>query len=123
MCNNKIIQYVVMRKDILPSKKVNGFSTGAYIAQACHAASAAMHRFACLENTIRFLDDLENMTVCVLGVENNSELESLASKLESEGVPFHLWVEKPELITTALATAPVEKQKVSQHLGHLKLLR
>lgn len=123
MATNKIIQYVVMRKDLLPSKKSKAYSTGAFVAQACHAASAALHRFGSSEQTARFLSDLENMTVCVLGVEDELELESLASKLTAGGIEFHTWIEKPENIPTALATAPVEKHLVWDYLGHLKLLR
>lgn len=123
MATNKIIQYVVMRKDLRPSAKSNGFSTGAYVAQGCHAAAAALHRFSSSERTTRFLNDLDNMTVCVLGVENDVELESLASKLSAANVSFHMWIEQPENIPTALATAPVEKHQVWDLLGHLKLLR
>jgi len=123
MTANKIVQYVIMRKDLLPNKKSKAFSTGAFIAQACHAAAAALHRFSSTDPTTRFLNDLENMTVCVLGVEDKIELESLAQTLANGEIPFHLWIEKPENIPTALATAPVEKQAVWELVGHLKLLR
>jgi hypothetical protein len=63
------------------------------------------------------------MTVCVLGVEDGDELRELAERLREKGIPSHLWIEKPELIPTALATAPVTKDSVHDILGHLKLLR
>ena len=63
------------------------------------------------------------MTVCVLGVDDADELVALSKRLEDSNVPFHLWIEKPELIPTALATAPVNKADVSHLLSHLKLLR
>ena len=122
--SGKILQYVVMRKDLLATKKVGGaFSLGANIAQACHAATAAIVTNYDAESTAEFVHRLEDMTVCVLGVDNSDELEALATKLKENMVPFHLWIEKPELIPTALATAPVRKDDVLPLLSHLKLLR
>jgi peptidyl-tRNA hydrolase len=63
------------------------------------------------------------MTVCVLGVDSSDELNELATRLEYGGIANHLWIEKPEMIPTALATGPVKKEDVQAILGHLKLLR
>jgi hypothetical protein len=63
------------------------------------------------------------MTVCVLGVDTESELTELANRLTENGIASHLWIEKPEIIPTALATAPVTKEDVQGILGNLKLLR
>jgi|LauGreDrversion4_2_1035121.scaffolds.fasta_scaffold24882_4 peptidyl-tRNA hydrolase len=123
MTSKKIVQYVIMRRDLIKTKKSQSFSTGAYIAQACHASTAALHIFASSENTHIFLNDIEDMTVCVLGVEDKQELESIERSLSANGIPNHLWIEKPEIIPTALATAPVEKHEVGHLLSHLKLLR
>ena len=120
----KILQYVVIRKDILPSKKTShAFSMGACMAQACHAATAAIVKSFSTNETEQYLSALGNMTVCVLGVDDADELVALSKRLEDSNVPFHLWIEKPELIPTALATAPVNKADVSHLLSHLKLLR
>jgi len=118
----KILQYVILRRDLLGSKK-SSFSTGANVSQACHAATAAIHRFHSAETTQAFLQDTENMTVCVLGVESGEDLEKISSRLSAAGLPFHLWIEKPEMIPTALATAPLPKEKASPFFSDLKLLR
>lgn len=70
-----------------------------------------------------YLDRLEDMTVCVLGVEDGVQLETVSQLLSERGIRFHLWIEKPEMIPTALATAPVTKESVLDVLGGLKLLR
>ena len=112
-----------MRKDLLKAKKSQSFSTGAFIAQACHASTAALYRYWSSDNTQKFLGELDEMTVCVLGVEDKQELEKIQETLSMQGIPTHLWIEKPEMTPTALATAPVHKQDVAPLLTHLKLLR
>ena len=42
MTTNSVVQYVVVRGDLLKQKSWN---LGALIAQACHASSAAIHLF------------------------------------------------------------------------------
>jgi hypothetical protein len=90
---------------------------------ACHAASAALHSSSESVETKDFLARLQDMTVCVLSVDDGDELMFVANALRREGVSHYLWVEKPEMIHTALATAPVYKDDVFSVLGHLKLLR
>jgi peptidyl-tRNA hydrolase len=121
---SKILQYVVIRRDILPSKKSSsGFSMGACIAQACHAATAAVVQNYDSGFTKSYLSSLGDMTVCVLGVDTAAELEELSLELGAHGINCHLWLEKPENIVTALATAPTEKDQVFPFVRHLKLLR
>ena len=122
--SSKILQYVIMRKDLLPSRNIShAFSMGACMAQACHAATAAIVNSLGSADTSEYIRGLEDMTVCVLGVENGEELQALSATLHANGIACHLWIEKPESIPTALATAPTRKELVSPHLGHLKLLR
>ena len=121
---SKILQYVVLRKDILPVKKSSAsFSLGACIAQACHAATAAIMEDFDSTSTKSYLSSLGDMTVCVLGVDSASELEDLNLVFKENGIKCHLWMEKPEFVVTALATAPNEKDKVFPFVSHLKLLR
>lgn len=120
----KLLQYVIVRKDILPNKLNSGaFSLGACMAQACHAATAVIVQSFSDSNTQQYLKSIGDMTVCVLGVENVNELISLSKQLEENDIRIHLWIEKPEDIPTALATVPVTKEHVFPILGHLKLLR
>ena len=51
-----ILQYIIMRKDLLPSKKsANSFSMGANVAQACHAATAAIFKTTQNQATVDYL--------------------------------------------------------------------
>jgi hypothetical protein len=121
---SKVLQYVIMRKDLLPSKKSSGaFSLGANIAQACHAATAALVRFQSTPEAFEFVQSLEDMTVCVLGCDNEDELRTIEKNFEIHKINYHVWIEKPELIPTAIATAPVKKEDVFPLVSHLKLLR
>ena len=121
---SKILQYVIVRKDILPTKKSSqAFTMGACMAQACHAVTAAIVRNLSARETQQYIEGLEDMTVCVLGVDTADELLSVSSQLAEHRIPYHLWIEKPEKIPTALATAPMEKDTVAPLVAHLKLLR
>lgn len=124
MTASKLVQYVILRNDLLPKRSNSGaFSLGACIAQGCHAATAALFKSYSDISTTAFLESTSDMTVCVLGVENVTELIELSRKMEESKITCHLWIEKPEDIPTALATAPVSKEVASPILGHLKLLR
>lgn len=93
------------------------------MAQACHAATAAVVSSFSTSDTLSYTSDLDGMTVCVLGVESKDELEELARTLGANDIPHHLWIEKPENTPTALATAPLSRDKVAGFFDHLKLLR
>lgn len=60
-----IVQYVVVRGDLLKSMK---WPVGAVIAQACHACTAVTHLFYNDEYTQTYLADLDNMHKVVLEV-------------------------------------------------------
>ena len=60
-----MIQYVVVRSDLLHTLK---WPTGAVIAQSCHACSAVMHLYHDDPNTIQYVSDLDNMHKVVLDV-------------------------------------------------------
>ncbi len=65
-----IVQYVVVRGDLLRNLK---WPIGAVIAQACHACSAVVHMFYDDTNTQAYMADLDRMHKIVLEVslENN----------------------------------------------------
>lgn len=63
--SNSIVQYVLLRSDLL---KELGWSIGALVAQACHASTAVLHLYREDENTIKYLNDLDNMHKVVLEV-------------------------------------------------------
>jgi peptidyl-tRNA hydrolase len=63
----KLVQYVVVRGDLLRSLE---WPTGAVIAQACHACSAVIWQFKDDPNTIDYTEDIDNMHKVVLEVIN-----------------------------------------------------
>ena len=60
-----IVQYVVVRSDLLKSLK---WPIGAVLAQACHASSAAIHLHYSDEYTQAYLAELDSMHKVVLDV-------------------------------------------------------
>jgi len=63
--SSTLIQYVVVRKDLLSVLK---WPVGAVIAQACHASSAVMYLFRDDPLTKDYTADLDRMHKCVLEV-------------------------------------------------------
>ncbi|KAJ8020228.1 putative peptidyl-tRNA hydrolase PTRHD1 [Holothuria leucospilota] len=62
---SSMVQYVVVRGDLLHSLK---WPTGAIIAQACHACTAVLHLYRDDENVVQYTSDLDNMHKVVLEV-------------------------------------------------------
>ena len=60
-----MVQYVVVRGDLLKTLK---WPVGAVIAQACHACSAVMHMFHDDPNTKEYTTDLDRMHKVILEV-------------------------------------------------------
>lgn len=106
--NDPLVQYVVVRRDL--DTELN-WPAGAIIAQACHAAVAALGS-AMSDNQAdaqRYLTDGSNMRTVVLKVSNERELLALRDKLMQHQISHKLWQEEPAKIPTALATAPIKK--------------
>lgn len=61
----QLIQYVVVREDLI---KALGWSIGSVIAQACHACTAVTHLFYDDIHTKNYLADLDSMRKVVLKV-------------------------------------------------------
>lgn len=62
-----IVQYVIVRKDVLKTFK---WPVGALIAQACHACTAVIHVFYQNSDTQSYLKDLDRMHKVILEVDN-----------------------------------------------------
>ena len=56
--------------------------------------------------TTQYLADLDHMHKTVKAVKSQEALEKLAKDLTELGVRHYLWLEQPENIPTAIATAP-----------------
>ncbi|CEP17580.1 hypothetical protein [Parasitella parasitica] len=99
-----LTMFIVVRKDL--AKKLQ-WPAGSVMTQACHAATAILHITREEEPTKKYLADLDNMHKVVLETKNEGSLEKLAAVLTEHQIPFKKWIEQPENIATALATAPL----------------
>ncbi|KAK9915245.1 hypothetical protein WJX75_006612 [Coccomyxa subellipsoidea] len=117
-----LVQYVVLRSDLWKSLD---WPLGSIVAQACHAATAALWLSRTEEPTLAYCSDssLDHMHKVVLEVKGEAQLTNLAQKLQEAGVPHKLWVEQPENFPTCLATSPSPKSLVQQHFKKLKLCK
>lgn len=61
-----LVQYLVLRKDL--SQAPFSWPTGALVAQACHAATAALHLHRDHPHTVAYLRELGRMRKVVLEV-------------------------------------------------------
>ena len=58
-----------------------------------------------------------------LEVKGLPQLTKLAEKLAAEAVPHKVWLEQPENVATALATAPQRNSVLAPHFKRLQLCR
>ncbi|ELA42199.1 uncharacterized protein VICG_00842, partial [Vittaforma corneae ATCC 50505] len=98
--DNHVKQFLFLRKDL------KDFSTGALVAQGCHAAIAAIEKSKEDTGTMDYLGLLEDMTTVVYGI-GEKDMCSIMEGLDSFGVKYHLWLENRQ-IPTCIATAPVD---------------
>ncbi|KAJ8960625.1 hypothetical protein NQ318_013917 [Aromia moschata] len=117
MSSSTIIQYVVVRGDLLKELK---WPVGAVIAQACHAVSAVTHLFHDDDATQEYLKDLDNMHKVVLEATDEKSLYDLRDKLEENGVKHKLWIEQPENIPTCLVAKPYPKEEVQKYFKKIQ---
>ncbi|KAM7536799.1 hypothetical protein Aperf_G00000084396 [Anoplocephala perfoliata] len=119
MTSRTLVQYIIIRSDLRSSLS---WPLGAVIAQACHASTAALQKFADHDETKAYVADLENMTKIVLGIKDEVKLALLTERLENEKIDFVLWREKPENILTAVALRPYPKKAVKHLFSDYSLL-
>lgn len=115
-----LAQYVVIRKDLVESLK---WPLGSVLAQACHAAVAAVWLHKDHPHTLQYCGDLDSMTTVTLEVKGEAQLINLAEKLRDNGISYKLWIEQPEKFPTCLATKPYPKSEVAHYFKKLKLCK
>ncbi|ELT92488.1 hypothetical protein CAPTEDRAFT_219097 [Capitella teleta] len=115
-----LVQYVVVRSDLIAK---HGWNVGSLVAQACHACTAAMHRYKDSDDTISYLNDTDHMHKVILGIDGEDKIRDLASLLQSKNVDHYAWLEQPENIITAIATRPYVKEEIKKNFAGLKLLK
>jgi len=117
-----VVQYIVLRKDLVDTMK---WPLGSVISQGCHAAVAAIwiHKDDPVTAEYCGTANLDNMHKVTLEVKGETQLRNLAQKLEVGGVAHKLWMEQPENFPTCLATKPYRKSEVASFFKSLKLCR
>jgi len=116
----RVVQYVVVRKDLVENL---GWPTGALIAQCCHACIAAIHLFYTDEHTKEYLTDLNSMHKVVLEAKDSKSLVTLAERLSEQGIDHKMWIEQPENYPTCIATKPYPKDEIQQYFKQFKLFK
>ncbi|NXP05860.1 PTRD1 hydrolase, partial [Thinocorus orbignyianus] len=113
-----LVQYVVLRGDLARS-----WPLGAAVAQACHAALAAVHRYRQHPDTGAYLEMGGAMRTVVLEAPDEAALTALEETLKQNNIDHQVWTEQPENVATCLALRPYPKDQVQQHLKKFKLLK
>ncbi|XP_029650041.1 putative peptidyl-tRNA hydrolase PTRHD1 [Octopus sinensis] len=115
-----IVQYIVVRKDLL--EKLS-WPLGAVIAQACHACSAVLHQHQDDAGCKEYLEKIDSMHKVILQIPDEEKLRQLSSTLLSNNIDHKLWIEQPENIATCLATKPDQKETIQKYFKNLKLFK
>ncbi|KAL7034580.1 hypothetical protein ACKWTF_008014 [Chironomus riparius] len=117
-----LIQYIIIRKDLI---KVLKWNLGAIIANSCHAVAAIneLTKDDTLTRSYLSEENLDRMHKCVLGIDNEEALIDLHSKLELAGIVHKMWIEQPENLAVCMALKPYEKNHVQDYFKDLKLFR
>ncbi|XP_065211531.1 putative peptidyl-tRNA hydrolase PTRHD1 isoform X2 [Planococcus citri] len=115
-----IIQYILIRGDLF--RELN-WSSGAVIAQACHASTACIATYLKQNDnhTVEYIADMENMHKVVLDVINEKEILKVSKALTENNILHTLWYEKPENIPTCIAVKPYPRNDLKKYLKKFKL--
>lgn len=84
---------------------------------------AAVAKSLGTDSTKAYLDDLSSMHKIVLKANNEEELRKLLSVLESKEIAHYAWIEQPEDLLVAIASAPADKGLLSPHFKQFKLFK
>ncbi|XP_068705138.1 putative peptidyl-tRNA hydrolase PTRHD1 [Montipora foliosa] len=120
LTSTQLVQYVVVRGDLL---RLLSWPTGAVIAQACHASTAALWSHRNDPNTIKYTSELDNMRKVVLEAPSQEELVKLSKDLSDNQIDHKLWIEQPENYPTCLATKPYPREQIRPFFKNLKLFK
>lgn len=120
MSSSGIVQYIVVRGDLLKELK---WPVGAVIAQACHAVTAVTHLYHDDQHVQQYLNDLDNMHKVVLEAKDEDSLKFLTDSLVENDIKHKLWIEQPENIPTCLVAKPYPKEEVQKYFKKFKLFK
>jgi len=118
-----LVQFVVVRRDLKEGEVP--WPAGAVMAQAVHAASAALWKWRAEPETVRFCEEEggAQMHVVTKAAKNEGQLRKAAAALDAAGVGNCLWVEQPEGVATALAVRPMPSSVVAPVLRKWQLFK
>ena len=117
-----LVQYIVMRSDLVKQHKWNA---GGLIANGSHAAVAVIAEHwqdAEVQQYVTGADGKQMHTV-VLQAGDEKELLDTAALLKDADIVHRVWVEHPDMLPSCLATRPYRREHIQPHLRHLKLFR
>lgn len=117
-----IVQFVVVRRDLL---KTLEWPVGSVIAQACHACLAVAWEHRDDADVAAYLapTNIDAMHKVVKECKGEAQLLTLSEKLREEGVNFKLWTEQPENFPTAVALKPYRRSRVAPLLKKYQLFK
>ena len=121
MADPDLVQYIVLLKS-------KGFSTGALVAQGAHASVSAIWLSKDSPFTLQYcgpgaLDCMHKVTLEAPSREVLEELSHVLANAKPDPITHKLWIELPEAIPLALATAPMPRALLKPFFSALKLLR
>jgi peptidyl-tRNA hydrolase len=122
--DDTLVQYVVMRSDLIKTRKWN---IGGLIANGSHACVSAIVQFQAQgdADVAAYVapDALAKMHKVVLSVPNEDELAATSALLDRSHIKHVVWTEQPENYRSCLALKPYRRSIVQPLLRHLKLFR
>ena len=120
-----LVQYVVMRSDLI---KQHRWNVGALIANGSHACISVIAAHWQDEAVQRYVtsgnkNGAPQMHKVVLSVKDENELTDTAQILSHHRIVHQIWTEQPEAIQACLAVKPYPRSIIAPLLKHLKLFR
>jgi peptidyl-tRNA hydrolase len=117
-----IVQFVVVRRDLL---KTMEWPVGSVMAQACHACLAVVHQNLDDSDVQAYLapENIDSMHKVIKECKGEPQLRTLAEKLAADNICHKLWMEQPEDIPTAIALKPYPRSRVAPLLKKYQLYR
>jgi len=118
--DDPVVQFVVVRRDLL---KTMEWPVGSVIAQACHACTAATVAHLDDAHVRAYLADVDHMRKVVKECKGETQLLALADALRAAQVPHKVWLEQPENLPTAIALKPSPRSAVAPLLKKYQLFK
>jgi peptidyl-tRNA hydrolase len=117
-----LVQYVVMRGDLIKAHKWN---VGGLIANGSHACVAVICEHMADAEVKAYIDPTAatQMHKVVLAAKDDAELGATSDLLTHHQMKHKVWTEQPENFRSCLAVRPYPRSLIQPLLKHLKLFR